>query len=239
MNGICYNMGKNGSLCRTDGGGRILASRQSKNKKPPKLEFTVTWMLGCLLLLISNSTIFKSFNASVGEPWFNLLLSVIILIMLVRIAVVFYGLQKDVKRDNSGIDKIDQLNNEGFARHMQSIYSRDGWSTEPCQPSEAGFCLPMNRDSRRVLVFFPTGKRKLTRDYVKLAWMAGSLAEKENGEYERRELWLVTNSIFTSQARQEAAERGIRMTERDALIDFLAGSEPAPKLAVRGRRAAE
>lgn len=214
-----------------------MASRQSKNKKSPKLEFTVTWMLGCLLLLISNSTIFKSFNASVGDPWFNLLLSVIILIMLVRIATVFYGLQKDVKRDNSGIDKVDQLDNEGFARHMERIYSRNGWSTEPCQPSEAGFILTMNRDGRRVLAFFPTGKRKLTRDYVKLAWMAGSLVE--NGGHEGRELWLVTNSTFTSQARQEASERGIRLTEREALIDYLAGSEPAPKLAVRGRRASE
>jgi restriction system protein len=201
-------------------------------KRPERLEMTVTWMLGCLVLLISNSTIFKSFNASIGDPWLNLLLSGVILTLLGRIAIVFHRLQKDVRVSNSRIDRVDQLNDEDFASCMLPVYKRLGWIAEPhMEGLSAQSCLELLQGQRRVLALFQTGRRKLTKEYVTASH--SKLRSGYNGTG-HPEIWLVTNASFTSQACREASRLGIRLVDRDALIDVLIKAGSSSSTVVRG-----
>lgn len=186
-----------------------------------KLEITVTWMLGCLVLLISNSTIFKSFGASVGDPWLNLLLSGIILTLLGRIAVVFQRLQRDVRVSNSRIDRVDQLDDEEFAGYMLQVYKRIGWLTAPASnaaDAAGNTCLELLQGERRVLASFHTGRRKLTKEFVTASH---SKLRSTYAGAGHPEIWLVTNATYTSQACREASRLGIRLVDREALIDVL------------------
>lgn len=190
-----------------------------RKKRPNGLEMSVTWMLGCLVLLISNGTIFKSFNASVGEPWLNLLLSAVILVLLGRIAVAFYGLQRDVKVSNSGISRVDEMDDEQFAGFMLQNYRRLGWMAEAWPTGRpGGACLELRKGRRRVLALCQTGRRKLTKEYVTAAHsLLGAGREGKGGP----EIWLVTNASYTAQASREASSRRIRLVDRAALIDIL------------------
>lgn len=213
-----------------------------KKKSRGGLELYVTWMLGALLLLIANRTIFKRMDASVGEPWLNLFLSAIILVLLARIGLLFQRLQREIKWSNSRIDRIDGGSDEEFASYMQEVYRKQGWNSEPYLPlspeggSPGGTAFLMSRGDRRVAAAFLVGRRKLTREYVS----ASAARIRSIWAGSGCEVWLVTNSSFTSQAAREASKLGVKLTDRKALISFLAETAlPAADMPARRRRAAE
>lgn len=216
-----------------------------REKKGRGLELSVSWMLGALVLLVSNSTVFKAMDASVGEPWLNLILSALILTLLGRIAVTFYNLQREVKISNSRIDRVDRLDDGGLAAYMRNVYRGIGWSATEAEAlflrdgTSGGMFFGMaSGNGRRVVAAFHSGKRKLTKEYVAASSAAlRTAAVPSSGG--NPELWLVTNVSFTAQACKEASRLGVRLVDRKALIDLLADTDVAPVPLARRRQAAE
>ncbi|WP_438448171.1 restriction endonuclease [Gorillibacterium sp. sgz5001074] len=197
------------------------------------LELDVSWMLGALVLLISNATIFKHLNASVGEPWLNLFLSGIILMLLGRISITFYRIQQEVKLSNSRIDRVDQLGQEEFALYMQEVYRLQGWNVSAPKPLSDQGMIPHGMlfrltsvNGREAVAALHAGRRKLSKEYIAAA--SAKLQSESTGSKRRLEHWLVTNVSLTPQAVREASGRGLRLVDRKALIDLLAGVPAAP-----------
>lgn len=192
-----------------------MADRQKK--RTSKQELYLSWMLGFLVLLIGNATIFKRLGASVGEPWFNLFLSAAILYMLFRITLEFITVQKKKKRTKSNIDTIDGMSEEAFADYMARYFARDGWTAESTVPRTAGTELVLRKDSRTVRAILRKSRRKLTHEYIRQVFQETASYSGAGGE-----TWVITNGSFTSQAAKAAANRGIRLWDRQMLIDNLA-----------------
>lgn len=195
-----------------------MADRQKK--RTSKQELYVSWMLGFLVLLIGNATIFKRYGASVGDPWFNLILSGAILFMLIRIALDFVNGQKTKKRTKSNIDKIDGMSEEDFACYIARYFARDGWTAESTVPKTAGTELLLRKEARSVRAILRKSRRKLTHEYIRQVFQE-TAAYAGSGE----ETWIITNGAFTSQAARAAANRGIKLWDRRILIDKLAKIE--------------
>lgn len=203
-----------------------MQAKGKSGKRQTKLELYVSWMLGGLLLLIANSTFFKRYGASIGEPWLNLLLSALVLLMLGKIAVSFLRMQQKIKEDRANIAAIDKMNSEAFFHYMEAFFRHQGWNvrTDALDGSE----LLAERDGKRLLVVLRCSKRKLTHETV-------LLAESLRDKYQADEARVITNGSFTSQARREAERLHIGLWDRKELIRQLARINAAWKLRPIGR----
>ncbi|MDF2938429.1 MAG: hypothetical protein K0Q90_3802, partial [Paenibacillaceae bacterium] len=90
-------------------------------KRQLSLELSITWTAGCVLLLAANMTIFRQMDASVGDPWFNYILGAVILLQSIYIGVRLYKLHGEIVYANSQIERVDGLDDTGFAEYISSI----------------------------------------------------------------------------------------------------------------------
>lgn len=199
-----------------------------KKKRSNKLELYVSWMLGCLLLLISNQTVFKSNGASIGDPWFNLFLSAVILAMLVKIGLSFVTEQKNTKLSASNIGALDRMDEEHMARYLGKAFGREGWTMEGLEAGPSGARLSMSMNGRHVQCLIRKSRRKLTQEAVNLAAAYRMESRPE------MEVWLITNGSFTSSARREASARGVKLWQREDLVDYLAKLDASYTLTASG-----
>jgi hypothetical protein len=197
------------------------------------LELAITWMSGCLLLLIANMTIFRHLNASVGEPWFNYFLGAVVLVLLVVISVRFRRLHKEIKYANSQIERVDGMGDEGFAEYICALCQKDGWITRTGEAGACGALLYLEASGIKAQVVLHTARRKLTREYI--TGVAGLCLDNPHPGGEA-EFWCITNTSFTPQALNQAALEGIRLMDRRALIDRLAKSDSVPVISSMVRK---
>jgi hypothetical protein len=189
------------------------------------LELAVTWMSGLLVLFIANTTLFRYYGASVGDPWFNYLLAAVILTLVAVVTVKLRRYHKDVLLANSRIKRVDGMNGEQFAQYISGIGCKEGWSIELGPTEASGTLLYLDKDETRMMAVLHTGKRKLTRDSIAAAWTRCRKHESAAGGCN---IWYITNSSFTSQARKEAAGLDIHLMDRRVLIESLAKTPVVP-----------
>ncbi|RAV01229.1 restriction endonuclease [Paenibacillus sp. YN15] len=198
--------------------------RPAKKRQLP-LELSITWTAGCVLLLLANMTIFRQLNASVGDPWFNYMLGAAILLQSLYIGVRLYRLHGEIVYANSQIEKVDGLDDVGFAEYISGLCADEGWSSQLGSCAAAGAALYLEKADTRLHVILHTARRRLTGDYVASA--AGSMKESPHPAGEA-ELWCLTNTSFTDRARRAAADYGLRLVDRKELIRRLAKSGTMP-----------
>lgn len=204
-----------------------------KKKGNHSLELAITWLCGFLLLLVANTTIFRQLNASVGEPWFNYFLAMAALYLSVVIVIRFRRLYKEVKHANSQIERVDGMDDAGFAEYIMGICQKDGWEAEQGDADSTGAHLYLEHAAARLQAVLHTGRRRLTRDYI-LA--VGSTCRRRPHPRGEAEVLCIANTSFTAQARREASRLGIRLMDRKALIDRLAKTDSAPIIPMTVRR---
>lgn len=210
------------------------AAMSVRKKKPNySLELAITWMFGCLLLLVANMTVFRRLDASVGEPWFNYLLGVLIAWQLTVITVRFRRLHKEVKYANSQIERVDGMGDEAFARYVAPLLEKEGWQVTPGLEDGAGALLYLEAAGGRIQAVFHTGRRKLTRDYIAAV---GAKCREQSHPGGEAVIWCLTNTSFTSQAQKEAGRLGFQLMDRKRLINRLAKSDSAPIIPRAGRK---
>lgn len=211
----------------------LMASR--KKTRHQSLELALTWLAGCILLLVANMTIFDRLDASVGDPWFNYVLGTAALVLLVNVLLKVNVLRREVLTANSQISRIDGMGDQDFAGYMAGLLEKEGWNTFPGPPDTCGALLYLEKSGARACAILHTGRRKLTRDYVGAVLSHCRERPHPSGE---AEIWCITNTRFTSQARKEASQSGIRLMDRERTIRRLAKSASSPILreaSVKGR----
>lgn len=199
-------------------------SRPAK-KRQLSLELSITWTAGCILLLLANLTIFRQLEASVGDPWFNYILGAAILFQSLYIGIRLYRLHSEVVVANSQIERVDGLDDTGFAEYISGLCTSEGWRIVAGESAPAGTALYLESPDDRIHVILHTARRRLTGDYV------ASAAHFMNGHPHPAgdaELWCLTNTSFTDRARRTAAECGLRLVDRKELIRRLAKSGTSP-----------
>lgn len=190
-----------------------MQAKEKSRKSHTKMELYVSWMLGGLLLLIANSTIFNYFGASIGDPWFNLLLSALVLFLLGKIAVTYLEMQHSKIKRKSNISAIDSMNGAQFAEYMAAYFRNQGWSITVVGEERSE--LIAERNGERRLIILRASKRKLTPDTF-----IHSAEAKE--WYGAGGMLIITNGSYTSRAKQEADIRDIELWDRKLLIRELA-----------------
>lgn len=207
-------------------------SRPAK-KRQLSLEISISWAAGCLLLLVANLTIFRQLDASVGDPWFNYTLAVLILVQCLFIGKRLYRLHGEVVHANSQIDRVDGFDDCAFAEYIGALCEKDGWNVRPGDIAAPGASLYLEKAETRIQLLLHNARRKLTGDYVASAVSFLGEHPRSAGE---TELWCITNTSFTDRARRTAGEMGIRLVDRKELIRRLARSGSAPFIHEAGRR---
>lgn len=189
--------------------------KSTANGRP--MELWISWMLGCLLLLISNQTVFRSYEASIGDPWLNLVLSAVILVLLYYIAKGFVKGQRESVLAASGIRQLDEASDEEFADTLQEAFQRSGWLLEERSPSDGQAAMfVLTKDQRYVGIVLRKSRRKLTHPVVQEL-----LEELGRTHPDLQDRLLLTNGEFTRQARQWADQARCTLWSRKELVEFL------------------
>lgn len=194
-------------------------------KRQLSLELSITWTAGCVLLLVANMTIFRQLDASVGDPWFNYVLGAAILLQSMYVGIRLYRLHGEIVYANSQIERVDGLDDIGFAEYIGSICEGEGWSSRIGGSAAAGTNLYLEKEGTCLHVILHTARRRLTGDYVISA--ANTLKDHPHPAGEA-EMWCLTNTSFTDRARKSAADYGLRLVDRKELIRRLAKGGSAP-----------
>lgn len=180
-----------------------------------KLELQMSWMLGCLLLLIANATYFRKMGVSLGDPWLNWVLLAIVLLFLVRLSAAFIHLHREQKRHAAGIAEIDRMDDEAFLKHMADYFAADGWVVSASGLGTLGGWLELARDDRRLCVVTRLNRRKLTHEYI--GEVVAQWSKSGHGG-----VLVITNGQFTTEARRAARKTGLTLWDRGTLIHQLA-----------------
>ncbi len=202
-------------------------------KRQLSLELSITWTAGCVLLLVANMTIFRQLDASVGDPWFNYILGAAILVQSIYIGIRLYRLHGEIVYANSQIERVDALDDTGFAEYIAHVGEGEGWSSQVGRSADAGTILYLEKSGTCLQVILHTARRRLTGEYVAAA--ANTLNESPHPAGEA-ELWCLANTSFTDRARKAAADYGLRLVDRKELIRRLAKSGSSPFFHKAGRR---
>jgi len=204
------------------------SSRKTPKRTDHKLELQITWMLGCLLLLIANATYFRRMGVSLGDPWLNWVLLAIVLLFLVKISAAFIHLHQEQKRHAAGIAEIDRMDNEAFLQRMADYFTAEGWMVSASGLGTLGGWLALARDDRRLCVVTRLKRRKLTHEYI------GEVAAQWSASGHGGVILVITNGQFTTEARRAARKVGLTLWDRGTLIHQLARRRRRP--AVSGYR---
>lgn len=208
-----------------------------KKKKDHTLELAMTWAAGLLVLLTANMTLFRYYEASVGDPWFNYLIGAAVVVLLFVISRKVQRLRHDIKLANSQISRIDGMDAYEFALYIKEITDKEGWEEAGITIEPFGAVLQLARPGEQVQVVLHTGKRKLTREFVAtVGEHCGQLVSSQGSHAEANGVWCITNASFTAQGRREAAALGLKLVDRGGLIDGLAKTPNVPFIPGTDRR---
>lgn len=202
-------------------------------KRQLSLELSITWTVGCVLLLVVNMTFFRQLDASVGDPWFNYILGAAILVQSIYIGIRLYRLHGEIIYANSQIERVDPLDDAGFAEYIAHVCEAEGWSCQVGRTTDAGTILYLEKTGTCLQVILHTARRRLTGEYVAAAANALNETPHPAGE---AELWCLANTSFTDRARKAAAGYGLRLVDRKELIRRLAKNGSAPFFRKTGLR---
>lgn len=140
----------------------------------------------------------------------------VVVICAIALAIAFVSYLVDLRHldllKRSGIYEIDQMGGVEFERYLAAILGRLGYSVEQTPyRNDYGADLIVRMGDRRIVIQAKRYSKNVPNDAIQEVHAAWDY-------YHATEAWAVTNSHFTSNARNLAARTGVRIIEREELI---------------------
>lgn len=132
------------------------------------------------------------------------------------IAILFFIQRKRVEcLKRSGIAEIDQMQGVQFEQYLGHLFRSQGYKAEVTKASgDFGADLVISKSGRRIVVQAKRYKKNV-------GLRAVQEVQGARAHYKATEAWVVTNSNFTQQAYELAKSNGVRLIDREELIEML------------------
>jgi restriction system protein len=141
------------------------------------------------------------------------------------VAIIMIINMKRVERlKRSGIKEIDQMDGRQFENYLGHLFRMHGYNAEVTQSSgDYGADLVITKGGRRIVVQAKRYKNNVGLKAVQEIYAAMN-------HYKATEAWVVTNSDYTEQAYTLAKSNGVKLINRNQLIEMILAVNP-PKSA--------
>jgi restriction system protein len=149
--------------------------------------------------------------------WFWLLVGAVLLARLLLFVI------RERRLARSGIRDIDAMDGPTFERYLATMFRRLGYDAEVVGSSRGdyGGDLMIRKNGQRTIV-----QAKRYRD-KKVGIKAIQEAHTARAMYDCSDAMVVTNSVFSQQARKTAAATGVQLWGRDELVKHLLKAQDA------------
>ncbi|PWW02507.1 restriction system protein [Paenibacillus cellulosilyticus] len=195
-----------------------------RKKEPTFVDLAMQLAVGCAFLLAFNIT-FSNYGASIGGAWLNPLLVVIILVLTTSIGFRIYYVQEKLKKAN--IQEIDKMSGTMFERYLEQFFKRKGWQVKRTGgKGDYGADLILISTTKKVVIQAKRWKKNVGYEAIQQAYTSKDV-------YSCHEAWVVTNSGFTEQARDGAKRLGVKLWDREILIEQMANINAAQTITVK------
>lgn len=142
--------------------------RLDRKKMHLALEQQICWILSCSVLLVSNMTLFRKYQASIGGDWFNFVLLLMIIILLFRLLLNYTDTRRTIRAAEAAMAKLDRLDDDAWVQLMESYFHSRGW--EISADGGTGFDVMLRLSNRKAAVRLLRSKRKIGSESVKQAY---------------------------------------------------------------------
>lgn len=164
----------------------------------------------CAFILAFNLT-FSKYGASLGDSWLNLLLIAVIIVLTITITLRLAYVQEKLKKAN--INEIDKMSVTMFERYLEHFFKRQGWQVKHTGgKGDYGADLILSSATKKVVIQAKRWKKNVGYEAIQQAYTSKDI-------YGCAETWVITNSRFTEQARDSAKHLGVKLWDRDVLIE--------------------
>jgi restriction system protein len=135
--------------------------------------------------------------------------------------LIVIRMQREEKLKKSGIRDIDKMDGIQFEHYLKLLFSSKGYKVEVTRASgDYGADLVLRKDNKKIVV---QAKRHTKNVGVSaIQEVVGSKAH-----YKADEAWVITNSDFTEAAVNLAQSNGVRLINREQLIEMILQMNPA------------
>lgn len=195
-----------------------------RKKDPTFVELAMQVAFGCAFLLAFNIT-FSKYGTSIGGAWLNPLLVVIIVLLAASIGFRIYYVQEKLKKAN--IHEIDKMSGTMFEHYLEQFFKRQGWQVKRTGgKGDYGADLILTSATKKVVIQAKRWKKSVGYEAIQQAHTSKDI-------YGCAEAWVITNSGFTEQARDGAKRLGVKLWDREVLVEQMANVNAAQNLAVK------
>lgn len=181
-----------------------------RKKEPTIVEIATQLIFMCGFVLAFNLT-FSRYGASLGGSWLNPLLIVVIIALTIFIILRIAYVQEKLKKAN--INEIDKMSGTMFERYLEQFFKRQGWQVKRIGgKGDYGADLILSSATKKVVIQAKRWKKNVGYEAIQQAYTSKDV-------YGCSEAWVITNSGFTSQARDGAKRLDVKLWDRDVLIE--------------------
>lgn len=183
-----------------------MARRKSKAKQQEEF---IKALLGLIVLTSLFGT--YSLTQSLQITIFAVVLSVVVFIgVLIIIAV-----NRAERLKRSGIAEIDKMEGVQFEKYLGYLFTTQGYKAKVTQAAgDYGADLVLTKDGKRIVV-------QAKRYSKNVGLKAVQEVQGAKAHYGASEAWVVTNRDYSTQAYNLAKSNGVRLINRDELVEML------------------
>ena len=129
-----------------------------------------------------------------------------------------------MKLERANIDEIDKMSGTTFERYLAQFFRKQGWQVKRVGgQGDYGADLILTSGNRKVVVQAKRWQRNVGYEAIQQAYTSKDV-------YKCDEAWVVTNSYFTEQAIEGAKRLGVKLWDREVLIEQMAKINAAKTL---------
>jgi len=150
--------------------------------------------------------------------------------LFIAVAMVLH-MKKVERLKRSGIAEIDKMEGRQFEKYLGHLFRMQGYTAEVTQASgDYGADLVITKGGRKIVVQAKRYKNNVGLKAVQEIFTAMN-------HYKAAEAWVVTNSDYTEQAYTLARSNGVKLINRNQLIEMILAVNP-PKNAASAKKKA-
>lgn len=163
---------------------------------------SLSFVLGLIVFLKTNSLTYG-------------IIATVFAILLIQAVRIFIIINKKSRLRKSGIEEIDQMNGFIFEEYLSTLYKKQGYKVETTKASgDFGADLVLKKDGVKTVV---QAKRYAKNVGIKAVQeIIGAI-----NYYQANDSMVITNSYYTKAAIELARINGVKLIDRDQLIQML------------------
>jgi restriction system protein len=197
--------------------------RKKETFEDVMIELTIKSMMAILFFLVFNYVFVGKFMGKmIGGVWLNASLIILVFVMAAGLGIYLANIKLKLERAN--INEIDKMSGATFERYLALFFRKQGWQVKRIGgQGDYGADLILTSGNRKVVVQAKRWKRNVGYEAIQQAYTSKDI-------YKCDEAWVVTNSYFTEQALEGAKRLGVKLWDRNTLIEQMAKINAATNL---------